>query len=582
MTLAQSAVEKSKVLYDKNTLRRALWKNRPSQYFEDCLKIEHKGCLKKDCPCKTSMGRLAPFVLNRHQQKMQGAIDAQRRAGKPVRLIVLKPRQTGISSCSSANLFHSVRFSGGTGMVVSMDGDSTDHIFGITSKFHVNLPEREAKILTTESDSSSRLTFAPPHGGQIIVQTAGKRHGGHSFTVRWLLLSEVPRWPEEAEDTIVGLMNAVPDEPETMVVIEGVANGCSGWFYEQWHKTDSDYAKVFLPWYEHEEYQKPLPIPREKYHAQLSVEEKQLIARYSLSLEQVEFRRWCIREKCKGDVRIFQEQYPSNPQEAFRAAGNSFFDTAALDAIETVEPLRGYLKEYEDLAGKKDIRFVQSPTGDLRLWKRPQKGHSYLAGADIAEGLEKEGEPAGEQNDNSSSDVLDRNTAEQVAQLHGKLTPDEFARQLAMLGKWYNHAYLAFENNGGYGGHVADTLLNDEKYPQHLVYKDRKGKWGWCTDRTNKKTICSDLDEGVRRKELILVSAETVKEMRSFIKKPDGRLEGGNKTKDDRVMSMSIANKMLELAPPMSLRTEEQSKESSPVVNIPFGRSLFREPRVNA
>ena len=576
--LATEAVQKTKpVVLDKHTIQRAVWKNRPEEYFKDCLKIEHKGCKDKDCPCKTSMGRLAPFLLNNHQKTVQKVIDEQRRMGKPVRIIILKPRQTGISTNSSGNLFHSCRFYGGTYMVVSMDGDSTEHIFGINSKFHVNLPEREARILKTESDSSTRLVFAPPHGGKIIIQTAGKRHGGHSFTIRGLLLSEVPRWPEEAEDTIVGLLNSVPYEPDTMIVIEGVAAGCTGWFYEQWHKKSSDYVKVFLPWFEHEEYQMPLPIDSGRYNAQLTEDEKKLIARYGLTLEQVEFRRWCIEEKCKGDVRIFQEQYPGNAQEAFRSSGNTFFDTKTLDEIETVEAVRGYLKEYEDPTGKKEIRFLQSDNGDLRLWKRPQRGHSYLMGVDVAEGLEKEGEPPGEQNDNSSVDVLDRNTCEQVAQLHGKITPDELGRQMVLLGRWFNNAYMAFENNGGYGAHVADTVLNYERYPEQLVYKDRKGHWGWCTDRANKKSLCSDLDEALRKSELSVVSSETVKEMRSFIKKPDGKLEGGGKTKDDRVMSLAIANKMLELAPPMSTLPSNQDADKAPkmeIVNIGFKNSL--------
>lgn len=556
-------------------LKEFLHKNSPKDYFADCLKIEHKGCKKDGCPCKSSMGRLAPFVQNNHQCKVQSAIDRQRRIGKPIRIIILKPRQTGISTASSGNLFHSCRFFGGTYMVVSMDGDSTEHIFGINSKFHENLPAREAKILQTESDSSTKLSFRPPHSGKIIVQTAGKRHGGHSFTIRGLLLSEVPRWPEEAEDTIVGLLNAVPYEPDTLVIIEGVANGMTGWFYEEWHRQHSDYEKVFLPWFEHSEYAMPLPESEPLYTAHLSEEEKKLIARHDLTLEQVEFRRWCTREKCKGDPNTFKEQYPATASEAFLASGNSFFNMEALDAIETVVPQRGYLKIQEDHSGNKETVFYPQTNGELRLFKKPQKGHSYVMGADVAEGIEKEGEPADDRLDYSSVDVLDRNTGEQVAHFHSRITPDELARQLATLGRYYANAFIGVEANGGYGSHVHDTLLNHSEYSRHLVFRDpQTKKLGWTTSRANKKTLCSDLDEANRKKELLIVSEETVREMRSFVKKPDGKLMGGNDKKDDRVMSLAIANKMLVMAPPMSTSPQQQ-KEQFEIVNIGFSNSLF-------
>ena len=577
--LATEAVQKTKpVVLDKHTIQRAVWKNRPEEYFNSCLRIQHKGCKNAECECKTSMGRVAKFTLNNHQKTIQKAIDEQRRMGKPVRIIILKPRQTGISTSSSGNLFHHCRFYGGNNMVVSLDLDSSEHIFSINQRFHHYLPDREKKILQTVASNRKELKFEEPHGGRIVVETAGKTSAGHSFTIRGLLLSEVARWPEGCEDAIIGLLNAVPYESDTMVIVESVANGMAGWFYEEWHRKDSDYVKVFLPWFEHDEYQMALPEDRGKYQANLSPEEKQLIAKFNLSLEQIEFRRWCTREKCKGDPDKFKEQYPATPHEAFIASGNTFFHIPTLEAIEAAEPMRGDLREDKDPSGKKEIRFVPNPRGFLSLWKKPQKGHSYVLGADIAEGIEIDGAPADDIHDYSSCDVLDRNTGEQVCQFHARVTPDELGRQLALLGRYYNQAFLAAENNGGYGGHFHDTLLNDERYREDLVFKDpNTKKWGWTTTKANRKSLCSTLDRDLRKGELILYSDETVREMLGFITKPDGRVEGGSGKKDDRVFSLAIANKMLEAAPPMSLSPSSQEGDKAPkmeIVNIGFKNSL--------
>lgn len=528
-----------------------IWKQRPREYYEACLKIEHKGCAIQTCECKRNIARLAPLRLNTHQDKIQQAVDLCRKQNRPIRLKILKPRQTGISTETEAIMFHAVRFFGGSGMVVSHDFDSAEHIYKMGQRFYNNLPDAEAERLPTEKSNRKELQFADPHGGRILVETAGKTSAGHSFTIRYLHLSEVARWPEGCDDAIVGLLNSVPDEPDTVVIIESVANGMTGWFYTFWHE-ENDYIPIFLPWSEHSEYQKPLPCERHIYIANLEDEEKKLIARHDLTLEQIEFRRWAILNKCKKDPEKFKEQYPATAEEAFISSGSTFFDFKALDVHETREPARGNLRIVENFSGE-DILFSPTERGNLRLFVKPQKGKEYVIGCDVAEGIEIEGAPADDRHDYSSADILDRDTGEQVAHYNARVTPDEFGRQLALLGRWYNHAYIGVENNGGYGQHVLTTLLNDEKhpYPAHLLYRDyQTQKYGWSTTKANRKTLCANLDMAQRAQEIFIRSSETVREMRAFVTKPDGRIEAGQGNKDDRVFSLAIANKMLEVAPP--------------------------------
>jgi hypothetical protein len=541
---------------DKSTraaIQERIWERNPEKYFADCLKIRDK-----------VTGKMVPFQMNRAQREIQKAIDEQRRQKKPVRILVLKYRQGGISTHAAANLFHNCRFHPDVYMTVSLDLDSSEHIFGITDKFYFYLPKDEQKKLPTDASNRKEIKFSEPHGGRIVIETAGKSAAGHSYTLRGLHLTEVSRWPEGTDDARAGLLNSIPDTPDSIIIVESVANGMSGWFYDQWHAQDTSYEKIFVPWFWQDEYRAPLPMPREQYLARLTDDEKKLIARYELEPEQIEWRRLTIINKCDKDEEKFKEQYPSNAQEAFRTSGNAFFHVPTLEQIETSPATRGELRIVEDLAGREEIRFVPNPHGALRVWARPKPSSHYVLGSDVAEGIEIDGAPASDTRDNSSTDVLDRTTGEQVCQLHGKLTPDEFGKQNAILGRWYNNAFVGVESNAGYGLHVLETMKS-ENYHDHLLYRQQvmdestrrpTTKLGWRTTKANRKTLMSNLDMALRAGEVLVNSSETLDELRSFVVKPDGRIEAGNGRKDDRVFSLAIAREMTVVAPPMTGRAE--------------------------
>jgi len=538
-----------------------IWEYKPTEYFRDCLKIQDKITRK-----------VVPLELNKGQKVVQEAVDKQRRAGRPIRILILKYRQGGFSTWAEALLFWFCRFFAGMYMTVSLDIDSATHIFGIADRFYHYLPKSEKVFLPTVASNRKELKFDEPHGGGIIVETAGKSAAGHSYTLAGVHLSEVSRWPEDTDDARAGLMNSIPETPNTIIVVESVANGMSGWFCGEWFKPDSMYEKIFIPWHWQEDYKMGLPTRPDIYEANLTDEERKVVAKYGLTMEQIEWRRYTIHNKHDDNVQKFKEQYPANAEEAFITSGNAFFSPATLEAIVPSGPLRGNLRAVVDSSGVEQLVFSQNPNGLLRLWKKPKSKCEYVIGADVAEGIEIDGAPTSDRHDYSSADVLDRDTGEQVCQLHGKITPDEFGRLLALVGRWYNHAFIGVESNAGYGLHVIDQLQQSE-YPQHLIYKQQvmdqasrkmTQKLGWRTTRTNRKTALSNLDTAIRTGELILNSQETKSEVMSFITKPDGRIEHGAGHKDDRVFSLAIANEMLPAAPPRTRRAD--GTPATPVV----------------
>lgn len=62
-------------------------------------------------------------------------------------------------------------------------------------------------------------------GSRIRCATAGGSGVGRSYTLKCLHLSEFAFWPGDKRETFSGLVQAVPDRPGTVIIIESTANG---------------------------------------------------------------------------------------------------------------------------------------------------------------------------------------------------------------------------------------------------------------------------------------------------------------------------------------------------------------------
>jgi hypothetical protein len=141
-----------------------------------------------------------------------------------------------------------------------------------------------------------------------------------------------------------------------------------------------------------------------------------------------------------------------------------------------------------------------------------------------------------------------------VAQLHGRIPPEVFARQLQWLGWFYGSgtdirfpAIIAVENNHASGQTVLKKL-RDWSYPG--LYYGRQlntrtnrvtAKLGWNTNKQTRGPLLDGLGEEVRNETIGLPCAQTIREMFTFVideKGIPGAMEG---THDDRVISIAIA-----------------------------------------
>jgi len=63
-------------------------------------------------------------------------------------------------------------------------------------------------------------------------------------------LSEVALWGDGAEDHVAGLLQAVPDIPDTAVIIESTALQMGDTFHRLWNNSEggnSDFISIFTP-----------------------------------------------------------------------------------------------------------------------------------------------------------------------------------------------------------------------------------------------------------------------------------------------------------------------------------------------
>jgi len=239
---------------------------------------------------------------------------------------------------------------------------------------------------------------------------------------------------------------------------------------------------------------------------------------------------------------IFQE-YPREAEEAFVQTGRPVFAKEYLDPhkLNVREPLP---------PAHWPAAFAAWKPEELRLFSLPVAGHRYVAGADVAEGLEH--------GDYSCLTVFDRDAEgkpEQVLSLHGHWPPDEFAKLIDAVARLYPGTYGIERNNHGLA-----TILKLQELQTPGLYREaavqtkpgqaaEQGKVGWTTSSVTKPLMIDDLEEGLRTFGLALRDALCFPELTFYQTKPNGATGAPVGQWDDRVIMLAIALQMLKRAP---------------------------------
>jgi hypothetical protein len=127
-------------------------------------------------------------------------------------------------------------------------------------------------------------------------------------------------WPNAASH-FAGVVQAIPDLPDTEIILESTANGIGGEFHERWQQAEAgigDYEAIFIPWFWQEEYRRKVP---EGFHS--DDEEAEYATNHGLDSEQMAWRRNKVAEL--KDPLLFMQEYPATAAEAFQTTGHDSF-----------------------------------------------------------------------------------------------------------------------------------------------------------------------------------------------------------------------------------------------------------------
>ena len=480
---------------------------------------------------KTKDARLAPLEMNTAQSRLLDALEKQDAEGKPMRVIILKARQLGFSTITEAVIFHEAATRRNVnGLVVAHQDDSTKRLFEMTRRYYENLPDPLKPM--TKASNAQEIVFDNPDKNEarraknpglhsrIRCQTAGGRGIGRGDTLRMVHLSEFAFWPGEKADTLIGILQAVPSERGTLVVIESTANGYDA-FHDLWERAvrgESDFLPMFFPWFEMEEYRKPVPPGTE-----WTEKEQELAKRFVLDEQQLAWRRWCIANNCGGDEDKFRQEYPSYPEEAFLTSGRPVFDADALEERlqQELEPVRtGQFTYDQDPANPAKIgriRWEDRADGCVKIYEDPVRGRPYVIGGDTA----------GTGSDWFTGQVIDNASGRQVAVLRHQYDEDVYARQIYCLGRFYNWALLGVEvNYSTYPVKMLAMLRYPKLYVRQIpdTYKMKfREAYGWETNSRTRPLAIAGLVQAFRDDPEMVADRETLKEMKVFHYNDDHR-----------------------------------------------------------
>jgi hypothetical protein len=304
-----------------------------------------------------------------------------------VRIIYLKARRIHATTGTAAEMFHATAVSGGVHTVVlAHDSPSTEKIFSIYQRFWEDYrPLGGLLQLRRAGALQDRLYFAcgdDERSSFIQVHTAGNTNFGRSFRITNLHLSEFPYYRDPA-GILASAMSAVPKSADTMVVIEGTAKTIGDDFHHLWQEASdpacgSAWQALFMGWHEHPANSMRLPVSREQFANTLDRDERELMERFDLTLEQLAWRRYTLQTDFRGDLQAFQREHPATPEQAFTAASRNRFSIPDIERMPIERKATVGELVWQEVGTDKKPLFVPGERGPLSIYRWPKKAACTL------------------------------------------------------------------------------------------------------------------------------------------------------------------------------------------------------------
>jgi len=404
--------------------------------------------------------------------------------------------------------------------------ESVEMIFDIVKRAYTNLPDELKPEVKTDTKKMYRFTHR--FDGLSLDSSIYVALKLRSGTVQNLHVTE-SAYIKDRNELNAGSKQAVPITGR--ITEETTANGYND-FFDFYTDSDQnpdptplDYRTYFYAWFENSEYQLPGEI------SEYTKDELKIKQDFPfISDQQLLWRRWKMKELRMDSVgvglsgtQLFKQEYPSTKAEAFQSGAGNVFDGAMIDAVKPAKLLLGAALDLVKLG--------------FKIWKDKEPGHEYVVGVDPS---------GGDGSDFAGIDVWDKDTLEQVAQYYGKIRPDELAEITKIAAVYYNEAFVGVENN------MLSTILFLIKIYTNYFFttridertRKRTKKVGWNTNTKTRNVMIDDFIIAFEESTLKINSTITLRDMKTFVKKENGKREHADGKHDDALFAGMIALQM--------------------------------------
>lgn len=402
-------------------------------------------------------------------------------SGIPVRMILLKQRRGGFSFIfavimSWIHFFHENR--GGTSVAneKNVSIEITKYIRDIWERLPD--PVRPAKRYSSKSEftleepkEAKRLAGNGGLKSFLKIESVGADYVGTGSPIQAAHLSEAGKWEKACNPEVqyTSITNTIPEAAFTFIGIESTAHGAETFFHGMWRDAMkmvggeagwNGFTPIFIPWYFDHRNRRPAPSQITLGSSDKDDEFGDEVTerrRYDLDVEQIMWRRLYIakqtRRKGAGlfeKIAMFRQEFPGNPEEAWRFAGGRFLQDSAMQEIRrrcrfARDPI--FVGELDAVrGGPTNLRLADVAKGrrmgPFRVWREPEPGNEYIVAADVA---------SGEASDSSCARIYHRHLNGRLllcAEWYGLILPDRFTHILWRLGWLYNCARMGWERTG--------------------------------------------------------------------------------------------------------------------------------------
>lgn len=531
-------------------------------------------------------------IPSRFQNEIFQAYEWLMANNQPVRIIAApKARQSYGSTTICHICYHHTRRFKTHGLMMADEGDRTKKIWSMFQRFAEHDEFRDYWDTKYEGNTEEcRFHYRDENKAKRVAtwehETANDAKAGAAGTRQVLWFSEAMRYKREGEaaDTkVIGnAINSVPNAPGTCVFLESTAEGPGGYAYQVHQgavtlkeRINGNYGngwvKIFCPWHECDDYQLDRTRPENaawfidgerfaKFHGR---EEAGKVL-YGWTAAQIAWRRQKIVGEMMGDEALYDRDFPESEEVAFASSGNLRFDhegIAKLMKIAQTDHAKGVRGNIIEQNGR--FRFEKDEqSGWVWIIEEPKFGCSYCCFGDFMEGEQATGDPT--DLDAHAVGILrefytDENRVTHPDEVVAAIDvpggcqwdTDVIAERIRLLAGLFGQCIVIPESNNS--GAVVIVHLKEKNVqvlrrtnPDHLNPNKTIKASGFKTTTRTKPQWVEAMAEAVRVEpgepmKFICRYLPAVKEMATFVRKPDGTCAAMSGKHDDFVAGIAIA-----------------------------------------